>query len=155
MDLISNNTSDTAPAPSPDGTRIAFMSYDREGASNWEVFVMDSNGGNAVRLTNNKANDGLPTWSPDGSTIAFVSDRDGVWAIWATNPDGSNQRKLFNMGGSPDGIVGFDINNSKGWEEERISWSRWAGKGAIHTTTDVVWKAWLARISASIALSPG
>jgi hypothetical protein len=38
------------------------------------------------------------------------------------NPDGSNQRKLFNMGGSPDGVIGFDVNNSKGWEEERISW---------------------------------
>jgi len=28
------------------------------------------------------------------------------------------------MGGSPDGVIGFDINNSKGWEEERISWGR-------------------------------
>jgi len=124
MDLISNNTSDTAPAPSPDGTQIAFMSVDREAAGNWEIYVMSANGANAVRLTNNNANDGLPAWSPDGSTLAFVSDRDGVWAIWAMSPDGSNQRKLFNMGGSPDGVVGFDIDNSKGWEEERISWGR-------------------------------
>ncbi|GAB4526451.1 MAG: hypothetical protein Kow0063_00730 [Anaerolineae bacterium] len=124
MDMISDNTSDTAPAPSPDGARIAFMSFDREGAGNWEIYVMDGNGANVTRLTNNRANDGLPTWSPDGSTIAFVSDRDGVWAIWAMNPDGSNQRKLFDMGGSPDGVVGFDVNNSRGWEEERISWGR-------------------------------
>lgn len=124
MELISNNTSDTAPAPSPNGARIAIMSFDRDGAANWEIYVMDSNGGNVTRLTNNTANDGLPAWSPDGSTIAFASDRDGVWAIWAMNPDGSNQRKLFNMGGSPDGVVGFDINNARGWEEERISWGR-------------------------------
>jgi LysM repeat protein len=122
MDLITDNTSDTAPAPSPDGTKIAFMSLEREGAGNWEIYVMDSTGGNVTRLTDNKANDGLPAWSPDGSAIAFASNRDGVWAIWAMNPDGSNQRKLFNMGGSPDGVIGFDINNSKGWEEERISW---------------------------------
>jgi len=123
-DLISNNTSDTAPAPSPNGAQIAFMSAGRDGASNWEIYVMGSNGENVTRLTDNNANDGLPAWSPDGSTIAFASDRDGVWAIWAMNPDGSNQRKLFNMGGSPDGVIGFDINNSKGWEEERISWGR-------------------------------
>jgi Tol biopolymer transport system component len=122
FDLISDNTSDAAPAPSPDGTRIAFMSFDRDGAGNWEIFVMDSNGGNVTRLTNDGGNDGLPAWSPDGSTIAFASDRDGVWGIWAMNPDGSNQRKLFNMGGSPDGVVGFDVDNSKGWEEERITW---------------------------------
>jgi Tol biopolymer transport system component/LysM repeat protein len=121
--LISGTTSDTAPAPSPDGARIAFMSFDRGGAGNWEIFVMDSDGGNVVRLTNNHANDGLPTWSPDGRKIAFASDRDGVWSIWVTNPDGSDQRKLFDMGGSPDGVIGFDVNNSRGWLEERISWA--------------------------------
>jgi LysM repeat protein len=124
LDLLTDNTSDTAPAPSPDGTQIAFMSFEREGAGNWEVYVMSSGGGNITRLTNSGSNDGLPTWSPDGSTIAFVSDRDGTWGIWAMNPDGSNQRKLFDMGGSPDGLIGFDVNNSKGWLEERISWAR-------------------------------
>ncbi len=122
--FISNETSDTAPAPSPDGTQIAFMSFNRQGAGNWEIYVMSSGGGNVIRLTQNDANDGLPTWSPDGNTIAFVSDRDGAWSIWAVNPDGSNERRLFNMGGSPDGLIGFDVNNSKGWLEERISWGR-------------------------------
>lgn len=122
LNLISDDTSDTAPAPSPNGSQIAFMSFNRESAGNWEIYVMDGNGGNVTRLTNNGANDGLPAWSPDGSTIAFASDREGVWAIWAANPDGSDQRKLFNMGGSPDGLVGFDVDNSRGWLEERISW---------------------------------
>ncbi|MGC8878574.1 MAG: LysM peptidoglycan-binding domain-containing protein [Anaerolineae bacterium] len=121
---ITDNTSDTAPAPSPDGGKIAFMSLTREGAGNYEIYVMNSDGQNVVRLTNNSANDGLPTWSPDGSTIAFVSDRDGTWGIWAMNPDGSNQRKLFTMRGSPDGIVGAELLSSRGWLEERISWSR-------------------------------
>ncbi|PWH14203.1 MAG: hypothetical protein DDG58_12975 [Ardenticatenia bacterium] len=121
---ITDNTSDTAPAPSPDGSKIAFMSLTREGAGNYEIYIMNSDGQNIVRLTNNSANDGLPTWSPDGSTIAFVSDRDGTWGIWAMNPDGSNQRKLFTMQGSPDGIVGAELLSSRGWLEERISWSR-------------------------------
>jgi LysM repeat protein len=121
---ITNNSSDTAPAPSPDGSRIAFMSFNRDGAGNYEIFVMDSSGSNVVRLTNNAANDGLPTWSPDGTTIAFVSDRDGRWGVWAMNPDGSNQRKLFTMQGSPDGVIGSELSSSRGWLEERISWSR-------------------------------
>ncbi len=122
--LINSSTSDTAPAPSPDGTRIAFMSREREGAGNYEIFVMSSGGENVTRLTNNGSNDGLPVWSPDGSAIAFASDRDGTWSMWAMNPDGSNQRKLFPMGGSPDGIVASEISVSRGWLEERISWSR-------------------------------
>lgn len=119
---ISNEQSDTAPMPSPDGKKIAFMSSGR-GGSNWEIWVMDVNGANPKRLTDNGNNDGLPTWSPDGKSIAYVSDAGGVWAVWVMNADGSNQRKLFNMKGAPDGIVLRDRDNSKGWTEERISWA--------------------------------
>lgn len=119
---ISNERSDTAPAPSPDGSKIAFMSSGR-GATNWEIWVMDPNGANPRRLTNNGNNDGLPTWSPDGKSIAYVSDAGGVWAVWVMNADGSNQRKLFDMKGTPDGYVLIDKDNSKGWLEERISWA--------------------------------
>lgn len=119
---ISNEQNDTAPMPSPDGTKIAFMSSGR-GGSNWEIWVMDVTGANPKRLTNNGNNDGLPTWSPDGKSIAYVSDAGGVWAVWVMNADGSNQRKLFNMKGAPDGVVLRDRDNSKGWTEERISWA--------------------------------
>ncbi|MEJ2733209.1 MAG: CHAT domain-containing protein [Anaerolineae bacterium] len=122
LNPISEDTSDTAPAPSPTGTQIAFMSFDREGAGNWEIYVVRSSGGKVTRLTNNNAPDGLPAWSPDGRTLAFASNRESEWAIWAMNPDGSNQRKLFNMGGSPDGRVGYAIDDSFGWTAERISW---------------------------------
>lgn len=119
---ISTDRTDTAPAVSPDGSKIAFMSSGR-GGSNWEIWVMSPDGSNAVRLTENGNNDGLPTWSPDGKSIAWMSDQGGVWSIWAMNADGSNQRKLFNMKGSPDGVVQQDRDNSKGWLEERISWA--------------------------------
>jgi TolB protein len=119
---ISSERSDTAPATSPDGGKIAFMSSGR-GATNWEIWVMDTNGSNPVRLTQNGSNDGLPTWSPDGKSIAYVSDAGGVWSVWVMNADGSNQRKLFDMRGSPDGRVLLDRDNSKGWLEERISWA--------------------------------
>ncbi len=119
---ISTETGDTAPAVSPDGKSIAFMSSSR-GGTNWEIWVMDTKGGNARRLTNNGNNDGLPTWSPDGKSIAYISDAGGVWSIWVMNADGSNQRKLFSMKGSPDGLVLHAKDVSKGWLEERISWA--------------------------------
>ena len=84
---------------------------------------MNADGSNAKRLTENGNNDGLPTWSPDGKSIAYVSDQGGSWAVWVMNADGSNQRKLFDMKGSPDGKVAHDEFNSRGWLEERISWA--------------------------------
>ncbi|MBN1991428.1 MAG: PD40 domain-containing protein [Anaerolineae bacterium] len=119
---ISGEAADTAPAVSPDGGKIAFMSSGR-GGTNWEVWVMNADGSNPQRLTENGSNDGLPTWSPDGRSIAYVSDQGGVWAVWAMNADGSNQRKLFNMNGSPDGRVLHAGDDSRGWLEERISWA--------------------------------
>lgn len=119
---ISGEPADTAPAVSPDGSKIAFMSSGR-GATNWEIWVMDADGSNAQRLTQNGSNEGLPAWSPDGQSIAYASDQGGVWAVWAMNADGSSQRKLFNMVGSPDGTVLHDKDNSKGWLEERLSWA--------------------------------
>jgi hypothetical protein len=39
------------------------------------------------------------------------------------NPDGRNQRPLFELGGSIDGRVQSDVRNSLGWLEERIDWA--------------------------------
>ena len=62
------------PAQSPDGTRIAFSSS-RD--VNWEIYVMDADGGAPQNLTFHEAWDEGPAWSPDGERIAFVSDRNG------------------------------------------------------------------------------
>lgn len=117
---VTTEPSDSTPEASPDGRKIAFMSM-RDG--NWEIYVVNSDGTGLKRLTKDPAIDGLPTWSPDGSYIAFLSNRGGEWAIWAIRPDGSGLRRLFTLGGSPDGIVGIDRENSRGWLEERISWT--------------------------------
>jgi len=96
---------------------------------NWEVYVMNIDGSGIKRLTDNGNTDGLPIWSPDGQTIAFASDRKGFgfsgdWAIWAMNPDGSNQRMLFPLRGSLHGYVQTQQKyKGGGWEEERLSWS--------------------------------
>jgi LysM repeat protein len=108
---LTTHQSDTAPSGSQ--ARVAFMSA-RDG--NWEIYVIDMEGGNLRRLTNNGAQDGLPTWSPDGRSIAFVSNRSGAWAIWAMDASGDNQRKLFDLEGGY-GSGAYD------WTTERISWA--------------------------------
>ncbi|HDN78910.1 MAG TPA: hypothetical protein ENG33_00425, partial [Chloroflexi bacterium] len=118
---LTTDASDAAPEASPDGKMVAFMSR-RDG--NWEIYVVKSDGSDLRRLTDNPAIDGLPTWSPDGRYIAFVSDRGGEWAVWAIRPDGSGLKRLFPIGGSMDGIVATDRENSRGWAEERITWTR-------------------------------
>jgi serine/threonine-protein kinase len=118
---VTTSDQDTAPAPSPDGQKIVFMS---ERAGNWEIYIVNADGSNPQRLTDNPTEDGLPTWSPDGKAIAFVSNQDGEWGVWAMTPDGHDQRKLFKMEGSPNGFVRSNVPTaaSRGWAEERISW---------------------------------
>jgi TolB protein len=81
-------------AYSPDSKQIAFTS-DRDG--NWEIYTMDTSGGNIVRLTENPAQDGWPWWTADGKHILFTSDRDGSWQIYIMNPDGSNVQELTHI----------------------------------------------------------
>jgi Tol biopolymer transport system component len=114
---------DTAPAGSPDGSRIAFMSNRDE---NWEIYItgtLPPGEQDARRLTQNSARDGLPTWSPDGKWLAFVTDRDGAWAVWVMQPDGSSQHKLFDLGGPLEGeIARVTPGDQSGWTWESIAW---------------------------------
>jgi uncharacterized protein YjdB len=91
--LTFNGASDRSPTWSPDGGRIAFV-------SNGDVYVMNANGSNPVRLSSS-GNNNDPDWSPDGSKIAFSSSRDGTYAIYVMNADGSNPTR-FSSGAQPD-----------------------------------------------------
>jgi hypothetical protein len=111
----------TAPAPSPGGQAVAYMS---QAGGSWDIYRVNADGSGRVRLTDNGANDGLPAWSPDGRSIAFLSDRSGRWALWVMNADGSAQRKVADLPGPPDGRVGGEPDySSRGWTDERISWA--------------------------------
>ncbi|UCC83486.1 MAG: PD40 domain-containing protein [Gemmatimonadota bacterium] len=66
--------------------RVAFHSS-RDG--NAEIYIMNVDGSDPVRLTDDPAKDAHPTWSPDGTKIAFTSDRDGG-GIYVMNANGSN-----------------------------------------------------------------
>lgn len=120
IEFITTSDRDTAPAPAPDGNRIAFVS-DRDGF--WDLYLMDLNTKSITRLTNDTALDTAPTWSPDGRWIAFVSNRGGSWAIWIIEPDVSGLTQLLSLPGSFDGKVkNIPDAQQSGWPLERISW---------------------------------
>src|SRR5439155_1546837 len=86
---------DFEPAWSPDGNRIAFARFVGNAG---DVWVMNADGSNQVRLTTSAADDEEPAWSPDGSKILFKSTRDGGAQIYVMNADGSGQHVLVTSG---------------------------------------------------------
>jgi uncharacterized protein YgiM (DUF1202 family) len=102
---LTDKVEDGAPAFSPDGRFIAFVT-DVQGGN--DIFRVNSDGSGRIRLTQTPLwvpvqpdsdgkqwNNVSPTWSPDGSQIAFLTDRTGRWEIWIMNADGANQQPMF------------------------------------------------------------
>jgi len=108
--LTAENDSDAV--WSPDGTKIAFASRRSNplGASA-QIYIMNSDGSNPVRLTLSNGDNFHPAWSPDGTKITFSSTRDAADGseIYRMNADGSGQTRLTftnnnsNSSWSPDG----------------------------------------------------
>jgi len=88
--------------PSPDGSRIAFVSQ-RDHSS--DIYTMNMDGSDVMRLTRHPDGDIDPAWSPDGKWIVFSSNRGSSSAmnnynLFIMQPDGSNQCQLTNAPGS-------------------------------------------------------
>jgi TolB protein len=79
------------PAPSPDGSQIAFS------ARGW-IWVMDLDSGQARRITHTGAVDSRPEWSPDGSEIVFNRDYGRKLAIVTVSPGSGRERIIVDDG---------------------------------------------------------
>ena len=104
---LTADRNDIALAWSSDGQNIAYMSNH---SGNWEIYNVTTAGSVRQLTTDNSAN-GLPTWAPDGSGIAFVSNRGGSWGLFLMRPDGSDPRKLLDLG-----------PRAPSWQDQRLSW---------------------------------
>jgi len=77
---------------SPDGTRVAFVSF-VGGTSN--IWVQNVDGSNPRRLTADAAPDSWPVWSPDGDRIVYTSAATSSPETRVMSADGSSNEKLL------------------------------------------------------------
>lgn len=89
--LFSTHPSAPVRAFGGENGRIAFHS---NRAGNWEIYTMNPDGSDVVRLTNSPGDDERPGWSPDGTKIVFSSRRGGNTDIYVMNADGSGLQRL-------------------------------------------------------------
>ncbi|HTO75839.1 MAG TPA: prolyl oligopeptidase family serine peptidase [Thermoanaerobaculia bacterium] len=73
-----------------------FHSFNRQGMSIFglgaDVWIADTETGEARNVTGGQGNSHDPVWSPDGRSLVFYSDRGGKANLWLRTPDGKLRR---------------------------------------------------------------
>jgi Tol biopolymer transport system component/DNA-binding winged helix-turn-helix (wHTH) protein len=121
--IIATQTSDLDAQPSPDGSRVAWMSQ-RTGAN--EIWTSEANGDRPRQLTHLNSYAGSPRWSPDGEWIAFDFDR-GSTQIFVIDAEGRNLRQLTS---------GIGVNVVPSWSRD----GKWIYFASERTGRKEVWK---------------
>lgn len=89
--VTKHNSISIKPKFSPDGSKIAYLSYkDRYSF----LYIFDRMTGVSVPLSKEVGLNIAPAWSPDGSQLAQVLSKDGNNEIYLRNADGTNLRRL-------------------------------------------------------------
>jgi len=105
--VLASNEPIISPAWSPDGTRLAYVSFEHKKAM---VYMQSLETGSRTVIANYKGSNSAPAWSPDGKRLAMVLSKDGNSQIYLVNPDGGGLTRLSTSGAidtepnfSPDG----------------------------------------------------
>ncbi|MFH0900118.1 MAG: BamA/TamA family outer membrane protein [Pseudomonadota bacterium] len=94
-----------SPAWSPDGRWLAFSAWTEGGYR--DIYLLDVETQKLDRLFADRAIDAEPRWSPDGRWIYFVSDRTGIFNVYAGEPRLSG--RLWQVTNVLGGVISFDV----------------------------------------------
>jgi TolB protein len=102
-----NGSINSSPAWSPDGTKLAFVSYQQGDA---DVFIVDLANGKQHLVAGGPGVQGAPAFSPDGKRLLYSHTLGRESEIYTCNIDGGKRRRITRVGGintspcwSPDG----------------------------------------------------
>jgi Tol biopolymer transport system component len=94
--LTDNAWDNRYPRWSPDGRRIAF-SADPKG--NFDIFIMDADGGRPLAVTSSPEDDLAVAWGPDGKTLFFARSKGatsrGESSVWKIDLDGGRESRAI------------------------------------------------------------
>jgi TolB protein len=82
-----------SPAWSPDGSKIAYVSFE---GKNSAIYIQDVTTGKRERVASNPGINSAPAWSPDGKRLALTLSKDGNPEIYIMNISNKSLTRITN-----------------------------------------------------------